>query len=235
MKVRYRESKDLHDTVLDYSESQFTPDELVKQIAQRLRDNQSMYSLSIEDFQLYEKGANALRHAILGHKSLRYLSLLNVLVCSYPVDTDDEYFFPKDLDNAVDHLCAILRDARLHSIKITRLEFRDRTNHHYEHFDMVDPTVMRDILLQEKQPYYIKEISHSLNHNPHLLALTLSMVDLDVAPMVKEIEANIKMRHTAEKINEVLQGTHATVETHMFPEIFKYLTTLAWWRGKMKK
>src|SRR5579864_1307937 len=113
MKVRYREGKEIRDTVVDYSESHFSADEIVKQIAQRLRDNQAIHTIAIENFELYEKGANALRHAVLGHKALRNLSLTGMRICSYPACTNDEYYFPKDLDNAVEHLCAILRDGRL--------------------------------------------------------------------------------------------------------------------------
>lgn len=198
MKVCYRESKDIRDTVFDYSESQFSPDEIIKQIVQRLRDNQLISFFYIENFDLYEKGAYALSQAILEHQSLRYLSFNNMRLCSYPVRTNDEYFFPEDLDLAVKHLCEIIRKGNLWSIQIINLDFYDRTEHHYEHVDMVEPTVMRDILLQEKQPYYFKEILDSFNHNPNLLHINFSTVDVDMTHAVKEIEENIKKRHNAE-------------------------------------
>lgn len=230
MKVRYREIKELRDTVLDLTESQFSADELVKQVAQKLRDNQAICFLSIENFDLYEKGASALRHAILGHKSLRLLSLINIRICSYPVCSDDEYFFPIDMDVAIEHLSAILRDGRLHHIEIINIDFHDRTERHFEHFDMVDPSVMRDLLLQEKEPFYIKEILYNLRHNPHLLKLNFTAVDIDLSHEVKQIEDDIQLRHTAEDINRILQGTHASAETYLMPEIFKVFTTWSWIR-----
>jgi hypothetical protein len=235
MKVYYKEGKDIRDIVLDFSDSQFSADELIKQIAQRIRDNQAIHSLMIENAEFNDKGMNAFRHALLGHQALRKLSLKNILISSYPFSTHDEYFFPQDLDNAVEHLCAILRDARLNEIEITHLTFRDRTEHHYEHFDMVDPAVMRDLLLQEKQPYYVSEIANSLCHNPHLLTLILSIVECDTDKIVSEVEAVIKKRQSAECLNEILQGTHATAETHLPTEIFKFFTAIAWINNLMKK
>lgn len=228
MKVRYRETKGFRDTVLDFTESQFSADELIKQISQRLRDNQSIRFLSIENFDLYEKGASVLRHAILGHASLRFLSLINMRICSYPVSTDDEYFFPKDMDAATQHLFAILRDARINQLEIIDINFYDRTQRHFEHFDMVDPSVMRDLLLQEKEPFYIKEIFYNLLHNPHLLKVSLSAVDFDLSSEVKIIEDDIKRRHSADYINHILEGTHAAAETFLMPEIFKFFTTWQW-------
>lgn len=235
MKVRYREGKDIRDLILDFSESRFSYDEIVKQLAQRIHDNQAMQFLVIENCELHEKGAHALRQAILGHKSLRHIVFNNLLLCSYPASTDDEYFFPKDLDNTVEHLCAILRDARLNTIELIDLNFRDRTQRQYQHFDMVDPSVMRDLLLQEKAPLYLKEITYSLNHNPHLTKINFSTVDSDVTSMVKEIEENIKKRQAAERLNEVFQGTHAAVEAYLMPEIFKFVALHAWIQSRKRK
>ncbi len=234
MKVRYKESKDIRDIVLDFTESRFSADEIVKQVAQRLHDNQGIHSLVIENIALYEKGAHALRHAILGHKSLRSFAILDAHLYSYPVTTDDEYFFPLDLDKTVEHLCAILRDARLHQIKITDLDFHDQTQRHFQHYDMVDPVSMRDLLTQEKEPFYIQEVLYALNHNPHIHDVELTTVDLDVAQQVEEIKEAIKKRQAAEKLNAVFQGTHAAVETHFMPEIFK-LTALWAWMNKFRR
>lgn len=235
MKVRYREAKDIRDCIIDFSESRFSADEIIKQIAQRINDNQAILIITLENFELHEKGMHALRQAILGHRSLRTLVLDNVTLCSYPADTNDEYFFPPDLDNAVLSLCAILRDARLTHIEINNLNFRDRTQRHFEHFDMVDPVTMRDLLTQEKEPYYIKEITFGLKHNPHLLQLIFTTVDVDVEQQVKEIEDIIKRRQAAEHLNEILQGTHAAVEAYLMPEIFKFVALHAWLRSKQIK
>jgi hypothetical protein len=233
MRIRYREEKELHDIVLDFTDSRFSPDELIKQIAQRLRDNQTIHTLVIENAELYEKGADALCQAVLTHKALRNLYLHRALFCSYAVCGDDDYF-PADLDAAVEHISAMLRQANLHCIELTDIDFHDRTERKYEHFDMVDPTVMRDLLMQ-KEPFYIKQIENSLIHNPHLYTVKFSVVDVDVKQDVKEIEQDIKKRHTAEQINAVLQGTHAAIETYMMPEIFKAFAMGVWVGSRIKR
>lgn len=235
MKVRYKEAKNIRDVVLDFTESRFSLDEMMKQVAQRLSDNQAIYFVAIENAEINEKGAHALRNAVLGHKSLRHFALLDLKICSYPVASDDEYFFPNDLDSAVQHMCSIFRDARLERLDIINLDFYDRTQRRFEHFDMVDPAVMRDLLTQEKEPFYIKEIIYSLKHNPHLKNLYLSITDADMTNEVKEIEADIKKRQSAEQLNSILQGTHAAVETHLWPEIFKFVALSAWWHKIRKR
>jgi hypothetical protein len=236
MKIYYRRVKDTADTILNYEH--LSADEFIKQAAQCLHDDQTISSLRIENVELYEHGANALRHAILGHKSLRKLTLKNICICSYSACSDDEYYFPKDLDNTVEQLCALLRDGRLTEIELNELNFRDRTEHRYEHFDMVDPATMRDILLQEKAPFYAKKLIESLLHNPHLYRLTFSIIDMDVSHAVNEIEMNIKRRHSAEQINAMLQGTYAASESVIMPEIYKFFTTWVWmnnWFQKRKR
>ena len=235
MKVRYRVEKEIRDTVLDYSESSFSSDELFKQLALRLHDNQSISFLYVEDFDLYEVGANVLRQSILGHKSLRSLTLQNMRVCSYPITTDDEYYFPKDLDKAVASLAAVLRDGRLKTIQIENIDFFDRTVRHFEHFDMVDPAVMRGILQEEKEPAYIREIAYSLMHNPHLYKIKLTAKNLDLSQTEKLIEEDIRFRHKSEHINAYLQGTHASAETGFLPSVFKFVTAWSWMKSKFTK
>lgn len=87
---------------------------------------------------------------------------------------------------------------------------------------------MRDILLEEKQPFYLAEIAGSLNHNPHLRHLIFSMDDVDVNDLVDDIEHNIRRRHASEELNQVLEGTHAAIETHWFPEMFRIFAWNLW-------
>lgn len=237
MLARLKGDKDIAEMVLDYTVSQFSSDEIIKQIALRLHDNPMIHTLIIENAELYEKGAVALRQAVLGHPSLRQLSLYNLKICSYYITVSEEisdYFFPKDLDQAVAQVCAILRDARLNTIEMTELNFIDRTERHFQHVDMVEPAQMRDLVLQEKQPEYITQIAESLNHNPHLYCINLSIDDVDVNEFVEEIEKNIRRRHASEELNLVLEGTHAAIETRLIPEIFKFYALRLWWQGKMQ-
>jgi hypothetical protein len=235
MRVRYREGAGIRDVILDFTESRFSADEMVKQVAQRLHDNQEIHTLILQNAEIYEKGMNALRHAVLGHRSLRQLSFQDLHICSYPVSTDDEYFFPLDMDATVMHLCALLQDGCLNYIELMNLEFHDRTNRHFQHFDMVEPSSMRDLLSEEKEPFYIKEIIRSLNHNPHLSGLFFSTRDTDVSHFVKEIEANIRKRRMASQMNAIFQGTHAAIDAQHIPEIIKFMAIGAWWSKVSRK
>lgn len=238
MRAHLKGEKQTPDIVLDFASSQFSADEIIKQIALRLHDHPFIHTLVIENAEIYEKGALALRQAILGHKSLRTLALLNLKICSYyvsvPEELSDEYF-PKDLDLAVEHLAAILRDGRLQTVEVTRLQFVDRSERHFEHFDMVEPALMRDLVLQEKGPFYVKEITDSLNHNPHLCRINLSIDDVDVHDIIEEIEKNIRRRHAAEEINNVLRGTHASLETENMHDFLKLFAWRWWLQQWMKK
>lgn len=234
MKARYRESHALRDTVLDYSDSQFSADELLKQIAQCLRDNQKIQMLTIENAILDEASADALCQAVLKHHSLKALSLQGLKICSHATCAAEEYF-PEDLDRAVGHLCAMLRASNLNHIELLDVDFLDLTERKYEHFDMVDPSVMRDLLTQEKEPFYIKQILDSLKHNPHLLIAHFTAVDVDLTQTMEKLNEEIKKRQSAENINAVLQGTHASIETYLLPEMFKAFAMGVWFGSRMKK
>lgn len=125
MKARLKGDKATPEIILDYAGSNFSADEVIKQIATKLHDNHTIHTLIIEHAQLFEKGTQALRQAVLGHPSLRKLVLYELTFYSYPKMLTDvveaDYFFPTDLDAAVQHFCAILRDARLETIEITEL------------------------------------------------------------------------------------------------------------------
>lgn len=238
MKACLKGDRHTPEIILDFAGSGFSADEIIKQIATRIHENSMIHTLIIENAVLSEKGASALRQAVLGHRTLRTLALLKLTISSYRKvvsGPEADYYFPKDLDATVDQLSAILRDARLHTIELTEVNFVDNTERHFEHIDMVDPVSMRDILLQEKEPFYIKEIAASLNHNPHLYRLNFSMAGVDVNELVEEIEQNIRRRHASEELNQVLEGTHAAIETHWFPEIFKIFAWKLWWHSQLRK
>jgi len=195
MKISYRKNNAIQDTVMNLTGGYLSTDELIQKVTCCLHDNQTIHTLSIENFDLYEKGADALLHAILHHKTLKNLSLINVRICSYPACSKDEDFFPQDLDRAVEHLEMILRDGKLENIMIKNLAFHDSTQRSFEHFDMVDPTVMRDILTQEKEPVYLKELLNSLTQNSHLRKLSLTTADLDVSKQVNLLRKHIRKLH----------------------------------------
>ncbi len=211
MCIRYQCHGNVRETVLNVEDSGFSADEIVKQFSQALHSNQGIHTVIIENMEFEEHGMTALCHAVLGHRSLRHLSLLGVRCASYLKTTGDEYYFPLDLDKVVENLCAILRDGKLYSLQIKDLEFIDRTQRTYEHFDMVDPATMRDLLLQEKQPFYIKEMTEALEHNPYLKSIEISIVDTDMKKVLQEIRWTIEHRLASEQINKVFQGTHAAM------------------------
>lgn len=233
MKIQYHKKNEKTASIFDYTDSSFSPDELARQVAEHLRDHQMIDSLFLSDIDLYEKGAFALRQVILNHASLRKLHFSNLRICSYSSVTEDEYYFPPDLDRAVQHLCAILQKGHLTHIEMIRLSFHDKTHRQYEHFDMVEPATMRDLLLEEKCPFYLKEIANSLYHNVHLLELNFSMVDTDVSEIVKKIKDNIEKREHAAQLNAFIQGTHSASGTYLNPDIFKAFTL--WWWLQQKK
>lgn len=238
MKVYYLDDKAAESHELDFSDHPDADDEAIREVADLLHNNQKIHTLTIDHCELREQGVRTLRHAVLGHKSLRNLCLTQLRMGSYPCSTYDEYYFPESLDYAVDQLCAILRDARLNFIEITDLKFLDHTIRKYEHIDMVDPVSMRDILTQEKEPYYFKEIMDSLKANFHLHRVHLTAMDRDMSGDERALQINIRRQHQSEDVNEILQGTHAAAESHLMPEIYKFLALHAWvkrWSDKRKR
>jgi hypothetical protein len=237
MKAYYLDDKTSESRELDLSAYADADDEAMHKIANLLRNNQNIHTLTIDKCELRDHGALVLRNAILTHKSLRNLCLTHLRMGSYPACTDDEYFFPESLDAAVNHLCAILREAELNFVEITQLHFIDRTQRRYQYIEMVEPASMRDLLTQEKQPYYFKEILANLRANLHLHRVHITAVDKDMYAEEQALQRHIKQQHQSENVNEILQGTHASAEASLMPEIYKFLALSAWakrWNNRRK-